>query len=66
MIDQLISQPMTTARAINDRHGVSAGAANHALKQLTDHGVVQEITGKPYARVYAAPDVLALLHRSSP
>ena len=66
VIEQLISQPMTTARAISDRHSVSAGAANHALKRLTDLGVVQEITGKPYARVYAATDVLALLHRPPP
>ena len=66
VIDRLISQPMTTARAISDHHGVSAGAANHALTRLTDLGVVREITGKPYARVYAASDVLALLHRPSP
>lgn len=65
VIDQFISQPMTTARAISDHHGVSASAANHALKRLLEMGVVQEITGKPYARVYAATDVLALLHRPS-
>ena len=66
VIDQFISQPMTTARAISDHHGVSASAANHALKRLLEMGIVQEITGKPYARVYAATDVLALLHRPSP
>ena len=66
VIDQFISQPMTTARAISDHHGVSASAANHALKRLLETGIVQEITGKPYARVYAATDVLALLHRPSP
>ncbi|MXZ54247.1 MAG: Fic family protein [Acidimicrobiaceae bacterium] len=65
VIDQLISQPMTTARAISDHHGVSASAANHALRRLLETGIVQEITGKPYARVYAATDVLALLHRPS-
>lgn len=65
VIDHLISQPMTTARAISDRHGVNANTANHALKRLLEMGVVQEITGKPYARVYAATDVLALLHRPS-
>ena len=66
VIDQFISQPMTTARAISDHHGVSASAANHALKRLLEMGIVQEITGKPYARVYAATGVLALLHRPSP
>lgn len=66
VIDHFISQPMTTARAISDHHGVSASAANHALKRLLEIGIVQEITGKPYARVYAATDVLALLHRPSP
>jgi len=65
VIDELISQPMTTARAISDRHGVSANTANHALKRLTELDIIQEITGKPYARVYAATDVLALLHRPS-
>jgi len=45
---------------------VSANTANHALKRLLEMGVVQEITGKPYARVYAASDVLDLLHRPSP
>ena len=65
VIDQFISQPMTTARAISDHHGVSASAANHALRRLLETGIVQEITGKPYARVYAATDVLALLHRPS-
>ena len=63
VIDQFISQPMTTARAISDRHGVSASAANHALKRLLEMGIVQEITGKPYARVYAAT---GLLYRPSP
>ena len=66
VIDQFISQPMTTARAISDHHGVSASAANHALRRLLEMGIVQEITGKPYARVYAATYVLALLHRPSP
>lgn len=56
---------MTTARAISDHHGVSANAANYALKRLVELGIVQETTGKPYARVYSASDVLALLHRPS-
>ena len=66
VIDHFISQPMTTARATSDRHGVSANTANHALKRPLEMGVVQEITGKPYARVYVASDVLDLLHRPSP
>ena len=62
VIDQLIGQPMVTASSISDRHGVSASTANHALRKLEELGIVQEITGKPYARIYAAREVLDLLH----
>ena len=65
VVQRLIGQPMATARSISDRHGVSAGTANHALRRLSELGIVQEITGRPYARVYAAQEVLALLHRPS-
>ena len=65
VVQRLIGQPMATARSISDHHGVSAGTANHALRRLSELDIVQEITGRPYARVYAAQEVLALLHRPS-
>ena len=65
VVEHLISRPMVTGRSITEEHGVSAGAAHQALRRLTELGIVDEITGGRYARVYAAQEVLALLHRPS-
>ena len=65
VVGHLIGRPMVTARSVAERHEVSASAANNALRRLSELGIIQEITGGRYARVFAAQEVLAMLHRPS-
>ncbi len=54
---------MVTARSAVERHGVSASTAHQALCRLGESGVLAEMTGGRYAKVYAAQEVMSLLHR---
>ena len=65
VVGHLIGRPVVTARSVAERHEVSASAANNALRRLSELGIIQEITGGRYARVFAAQEVLAMLHRPS-
>ena len=65
VVEHLIGRPMVTARSVAERHGVSASTANDAVRRLSELGVIQELTGGRYARVFAAQEVLAMLHRPS-
>ena len=65
VVEHLIGRPVVTARSVAERHEVSASAANNALRRLSELGIIQEITGGRYARVFAAQEVLAMLHRPS-
>ena len=65
VVGHLIGRPVVTARYVAERHEVSASAANNALRRLSELGIIQEMTGGRYARVFAAQEVLAMLHRPS-
>ena len=65
VVEHLIGRPMVTARTVAERHGVSGAAANNALGRLSELGVIEEVTGRRYARVFAAQEVLTMLHRPS-
>ncbi|MCB1132386.1 MAG: Fic family protein [Verrucomicrobiae bacterium] len=54
--------PITSATAAGEKLGVSHPTANRALKKMTDLGVLKEITGGDYARLYAYSGYLDILN----
>lgn len=59
--DDLIGYPIITPTVAAQMYGVTYQAANAAIKRLADLKVLQERTGRPYARLFAAPGVLRII-----
>lgn len=57
----LIGYPIITPTVAAQVHGVTYQAANAAIKRLADFEILQERTGRPYARLFAAPGVLRII-----
>lgn len=62
-LDLLPDYPVITAKRLGDRLGVSAPAANAAIAQLVEAGVLIERTGYRRNRVFVAQEVLQVLNR---
>jgi len=62
---KLIELPSVTVKAVADSHKVTNQAANNAVARLTQLGVLEEVTGRSYNRVFQAPAVLDILFRPS-
>ena len=50
--DDLIGYPFVTPKRASDRFGVSYEAANSAISRLVDLGVLSEVTGRTYGRMF--------------
>ena len=61
--EKLIEYPSLTVKHVSETHHVSIQAANSAVARLTELGVLEEITGRSYNRVFQAPAVFDLLFR---
>lgn len=61
LADDLINWPIITSRFAKDKYGISGPTAKSAIDRLLEIGVIEEITGKNYGRVYAAQDVIRLV-----
>lgn len=59
----LANYPVMTAKHLSRRLGVSAPAANAAIEQLVESGVIEERTGYSRNRVFVATEVLTILNR---
>lgn len=57
----LIGYPVITPTIAAQMQNVTYQAANTAIKRLVDLGILQERTGRPYARLFAARDVLRII-----
>ncbi len=62
--EKLIEHPTVTVKNIADSNSVSVQAANNAVTRLVDFGVLAEITGRSYNRVFSAPAVFDILFRT--
>ncbi len=62
-IDLLIGHPVVTASRLAKLLNVSNVAANSAIGQLTDHGILTERTGFRRNRVFVAGEVLSIYNR---
>lgn len=59
----LIARPIITPTWVQRHYGVSYPAANSAVARLAQLGLVREITGGTYGRVFAADEILRILER---
>ena len=62
--EKLIEFPTLTVKHISKAHGVSPQAANNAAHRLMQLGVLEEVTGRSYNRVFQATEVFSILFRS--
>lgn len=63
--EDLISSPYVTPASASADYDVTWEAANNAIGRLVDLGVLQEVTGRSYGRVFASERILALLQASA-
>lgn len=61
MIDLLFTQPIVTVRQVENNLGISYLVALRYVEQLTNHGILREVTGKARNRVWQADEILAVL-----
>jgi Fic family protein len=62
---KLIELPSVTVKAVSEAHKVTNQAANSAVTRLAQLGILEEVTGRSYNRVFQAPAVLDILFRPS-
>lgn len=61
LVDLLFENPLVYTGRAQAELGVSAPTARNTIKALEEHGVVREITGRSWGRVYRADEIYALL-----
>lgn len=61
LIDWLFENPLVSTRRVQRDLGVSAPTARATIRKLEEHGVLSEITGRSWGRVYRADEIYALL-----
>jgi Fic family protein len=59
--ESLIGYPFTSPSQAQHQFNVTYRAANRAIGQLSERGILAEITGRSYGRVFAAPGVMRIL-----
>ena len=63
VIEDLIGYSSITPSSMAKRHDVQYKTANDAIKRLEALGILQEITGANYGRIYASPRVREIVLR---
>jgi Fic family protein len=58
LVDDLIDWPVITANFVQDKYGVSAPTAKSTIDRLCEIGVLRELSGRSYRRVFGATDVI--------
>jgi Fic family protein len=58
----LVGGPFVTPARAAQEFGVTYPAANSAIARLVETRILREATGRSYARIFAAPRVLEILH----
>jgi len=65
LIDFAVAQPIFTVRQVERHLAVSYVRANGLVQQLVSAGVLRQYDSATYDRKFTAPEVLAILLRSS-
>ncbi len=66
IVDDLIAYPVITPTQAAGLHGVTYPPAAKAIDRLERLGVLNEITGRSYGRVYACERVMRIIDRPGP
>jgi Fic family protein len=66
LVDALFSCPVITIPWATRTLGVTFPTAQTCVEKLQQEGVLEEVTGKQRHRVYAAPEILAILDEQAP
>lgn len=59
----LIGFPFVTPSRAAERYDVTYETANSAISRLVAHGIVEESTGRTYARMFMSPSIVAIINR---
>jgi len=65
LVGSMIESPMTNVRQVAERFDVSIASANGAVNRLAELGVLTEITGGNYNRVFQAAEVVDIIFGST-
>lgn len=65
VVDFAVANPSFTVRQVEEHLGVSYGRANALVQQLCELDVLAELPGRSTSRRFTAPQVLAVLTRTS-
>jgi Fic family protein len=63
IVENLIGYPVIDVPTARRLTGKTFQAANNAINNLVDHGILREVTGKPINRLFACMDVLRIINR---
>lgn len=63
IVAKLIEYPALSVKTVTQWFGVSTQAANTAVRRLENLGILEEVTGRSYSRVFHAPRILEILFR---
>lgn len=58
LCEDLIDWPVITAKFVQEKYDVSAPTAKSAIDRLVEIGVLHELTGRNYRRVFGARDII--------
>jgi ribosomal protein S25 len=61
MANDLIGYPVITVPMMAKNYEVTYPAANAAVSKLVEVGVLREATGRRYARIFVASEVLRII-----
>jgi Fic family protein len=61
LAEELIGYPVFTVQSVSDRHDIAFPTANRAVGRLQEAGLVSEITGRNYARMFVADEVYRII-----
>jgi Fic family protein len=62
--EDLVRSPFVTPTKAAKEYDVTYETANTAIGRLVGAGILTEITGRSYGRVFCSPTIVALLHES--
>ncbi|MBN4052493.1 Fic family protein [bacterium AH-315-K20] len=66
LTDFLFERPAVRSTDVARRLGVRPQQAQRYIDRLTEYGILREITGRNYARVYIAQDVIRVIEAEQP
>jgi Fic family protein len=61
LVDLLFQNPLAYTSRVQEELGVSAPTAQNTIRALEEHGILREVTGRNWGRIYQADEVYGLL-----